>query len=60
LYLSDHQKVHNFFVNEFGQLKNIYQDVPDDEHDIEDLVEESVTSDIETVDDFAAFGVTFN
>ena len=47
-------------MNEFGQLKNIYQDVPDDEHDVEDLVEEFVISDIETVDDFAAFGVTFN
>jgi hypothetical protein len=30
-YLSDHQKLHNFFVNEFGQLKSVYQAVEDEE-----------------------------
>ncbi len=66
-FLSDHQKVHNFFVNEFGQLKNLYQ--PVNEEAPEDLEEESVepailqpqlVTEVEEVDEFAAFGVTFN
>jgi hypothetical protein len=38
-YLSDHQKVHNFFVNEFGQLKNVYSPVIDNE-EIQEVKEE--------------------
>lgn len=32
-YLNDHQKVHNFFVNEFGQLQNTYSAVTDDDNE---------------------------
>lgn len=53
-YLSDHQKVHNFFVNEFGQLKQIYATVePDDEYEY--LPEAEVE-----IEEPVAFGVTFN
>ncbi len=56
-YLSDHQKVHTFFVNEFGQLQNIYapvDDEPDTDLELEalEIAQEPVESSI--------FGVTFN
>lgn len=57
-YLNDHQKVHNFFVNEFGQLKQLYAE-PEDTYD---YTQESVTENIEaeTEEEFSGFGVTFN
>jgi len=53
-YLSDHQKVHNFFVNEFGQLNQVYAPVVDETpEDIEEFVIEEEASN-------QAFGVVFN
>ena len=55
-YLSDHQKVHNFFVNEFGQLKNIYANVIDEE-----VTEEVLETVEEEEQEFnTAYGVMFN
>lgn len=60
-YLSDHQKVHTFFVNEFGQLQNIYAPV-EDEVDSEGYEQEfplaTIEEEPETVD--SDFGVVFN
>ena len=60
-YLSDHQKVHTFFVNEFGQLQNIYAPV-EDEVDPEGYEQEfplaTIEEEPETVD--SDFGVVFN
>lgn len=57
-YLNDHQKVHNFFVNEFGQLKQVYAEP----EDIYDYIPESLTdgSEAESEEELSAFGVTFN
>jgi len=56
-YLSDHQKVHNFFVNEFGQLQNIYATVIEEETE-EEILE---TVEVEEEQEFnAAYGVMFN
>lgn len=57
-YLSDHQKVHNFFVNEFGQLKHaqVYANI-DNEQFEEEYTEQEVT--IEETSS-QAFGVVFN
>jgi len=56
-YLSDHQKVHNFFVNEFGQLQNIYATVIEEE-ETEEILE---TVEVEEEQEFnAAYGVMFN
>lgn len=49
-YLSDHQKVHTFFVNEFGQLQNTYAPADSYEED----------EDVELQEEDAAFGVVFN
>ena len=51
-YLSDHQKLHNFFVNEFGQLKSVYQPV---EEETENVLEEHINQPIEQ----GEFGVVF-
>jgi len=56
-YLSDHQKVHNFFVNEFGQLKNIYATVTDEE-ETEEILEPAGVEEEQEMN--AAFGVMFN
>ena len=62
-FLSDHQKVHSFFVNEFGQLQNVYapieDDVDPDSYEQEIPVTVEVTEEeTETVD--SDFGVVFN
>jgi Domain of unknown function (DUF932) len=57
-YLSDHQKVHSFFVNEFGQLQNIYAAVEDDIQQEIPLAVDVTEEDTETVD--SDFGVVFN
>lgn len=59
-YLNDHQKVHNFFVNEFGQLQNVYAEPEPD--DIYDYMPEGLTdgSEAESEEELSAFGVTFN
>jgi hypothetical protein len=62
-YLSDHQKVHSFFVNEFGQLQNVYAAVEDDiDPDTAEqefpLAIDVTEEDTETVD--SDFGVVFN
>jgi len=56
-YLSDHQKVHNFFVNEFGQLTKPVYDEP--EVDTYDYVEETNEAELQ-LEDASGFGVTFN
>jgi hypothetical protein len=58
-YLSDHQKVHNFFVNEFGQLKQVYAEP----EDVYDYISEDVTDNNEAeleLEESSAFGVIFN
>ena len=61
-YLSDHQKVHTFFVNEFGQLQNIYAPIEDevdpDGYEQAFPVAVEAEEDTETVD--SDFGVVFN
>jgi len=57
-YLSDHQKVHSFFVNEFGQLQNVYAAVEDDIEQEIPLAVDVTEEDTETVD--SDFGVVFN
>ena len=61
-FLSDHQKVHSFFVNEFGQLQNIYapieNDLDPDYYEQELPVVEVKEEETETVD--SDFGVVFN
>ena len=61
-FLSDHQKVHSFFVNEFGQLQNIYapieNDLDPDYYEQEIPVVEVTEEETETVD--SDFGVVFN
>lgn len=56
-YLNDHQKVHNFFVNEFGQIKQVYAEP----EDIYEYMPESLSEVSETEEEeLSAFGVTFN
>jgi hypothetical protein len=57
-YLSDHQKVHSFFVNEFGQLQNVYAAVEDDIQQEIPLAVDVTEEYTETVD--SDFGVVFN
>ena len=57
-YLSDHQKVHSFFVNEFGQLQNVYAAVEDDIEQEIPLAVDVTEEYTETVD--SDFGVVFN
>lgn len=59
-YLSDHQKVHNFFINEFGQLQSVYTPIENDNDPVDDVnemltpvVEEEIASSTE-------FGVMYN
>jgi hypothetical protein len=54
-YLSDHQKVHNFFVNELGQLQNTYAAVEEDTEEILNIVETEEEQEFNT-----AYGVMFN
>jgi hypothetical protein len=59
-YLSDHQKLHNFFVNEFGQLKSVYQAV----QDAEEIEEQDILIPQNEVEVFVPeqgeYGVVFN
>lgn len=61
-YLSDHQKVHTFFVNEFGQLQNVYAPIEDevdpDGYEQALPVTAEVEEDTEEVN--SDFGVLFN
>lgn len=70
-YLTDHQKVHNFFVNELGQLKHMYLGIDDETFDHEDDTAEVYTPAVnqtvevenpvdEIEEELAAFGVKFN
>jgi hypothetical protein len=60
-YLSDHQKLHNFFVNEFGQLKSVYQDVVEETDDIqEDYILLPHDEKEEFVPEQGEYGVVFN
>lgn len=63
-YLSDHQKVHNFFVNELGQMTSVYAEVTD-KHIDDDALDSLDLVDVEEIPDtieneLVAFGVTFN
>jgi hypothetical protein len=59
-YLSDHQKVHNFFVNEFGQLQDLNEptDNGDDGTPVVYQSEELVMMEEEPT--VKEFGVSFN
>lgn len=63
-YLSDHQKVHTFFVNEFGQLQNVYAPIEDEvdpdgyEQALPVTAEVAEEEDTEEVN--SDFGVLFN
>lgn len=62
-YLNDHQKVHNFFVDQFGQLKQaIYVPVEEiTEEEEKQFYKESVTEDLEYVPNTQeTFGVVFH
>jgi hypothetical protein len=67
-YLSDHQKVHNFFVNELGQLKGVYMAIDEDTFPDQEPEEEPVAYQqapiLEPVDEIeeelTGFGVKFN
>lgn len=60
-YLSDHQKVHNFFVNEFGQLQGVYTPIEDDNDPVDDVTE-MLTPAVEEESNITSteFGVMFN
>jgi hypothetical protein len=64
-YLSDHQKVHSFFVDQFGNLKNVYAPVEDMINNIPEEDEEEMI--LETQDELfveevmsSDFGVKFS
>jgi hypothetical protein len=62
-YLSDHQKVHTFFVNEFGQLQNIYAPIEDEVDP--DGYEQALPVTAEVAEEYTEevnsdFGVLFN
>lgn len=65
-YLSDHQKVHNFFVDEFGNLQGVYAPIVDevDPDGYEEEMPLAVTVNTEDtadeVEEDSLFGVTFN
>lgn len=57
-FLNDHQEVHNFFVNEFGQLQTVSLQDIDPSNDDSDFIEESPSLElVEETED--TFGVTF-
>jgi len=58
-YLNDHQKVHNFFVNEFGQLQNVYAPVEETEEE-EEILEADKQEVMESLEALASYGVVFN
>lgn len=64
-YLSDHQKVHTFFVNEFGQLQNVYAPIedevdPDGFQQVVPVTEDQEEEYTETEEVNSDFGVLFN
>lgn len=61
-YISDHQKVHNFFVDEFGKLQGVYVPVVNDP-DLDNYKEEIpiiVDDEIVEEEEELLYGVTFN
>lgn len=61
-YISDHQKVHNFFVDEFGKLQGVYVPVVNDP-DLDNYKEEIpiiVDDEIMEEEEELLYGVTFN
>jgi len=62
-YISDHQKVHNFFVDEFGKLQGVYVPVVNDpdldnyKEEIPIIVDDEI---VEEEEEELLYGVTFN